>query len=48
MGKIRRYLEEHEQDEELRQEMIRKGYERMAKWTAEEFGDRLMKIINKL
>lgn len=36
------------QDEELRQEMIRKGYVRMAKWTANEFGNRLVKIINKL
>lgn len=36
------------QDEELRQGMIRKGYERMAKWTAKEFADRLVKIINKL
>lgn len=35
-------------DEELRQEMIRKGHARMARWTANEFGDRLVKIINKL
>lgn len=36
------------QDEELRQKMIRKGYRRMEKWTTKEFGDRLVKIINKL
>lgn len=35
-------------DDNLRQEMSRKGRERMAKWTDKEFGDRLEKIINKI
>lgn len=36
------------QDEGLRQEMISKGYERMAKWTSKEFGNRLVKIVNRI
>lgn len=36
------------QSEELRQEMIRKGQERMEKWTSKEFGSRLEKMISKI
>lgn len=36
------------QDEELRQEMIKKGYARTAKWNSKKFGDRFVKIINKI
>lgn len=36
------------QDENLRQKMIRKGYERMEKWTVKEFEDRLVKIVDKI
>lgn len=36
------------QDEEFRQEMIRKGHARMEKWTTKDFGDRLVKIIQEI
>ena len=35
-------------DEELRQDMIRKGHERINKWTKKEFSNRLQKIITRI
>ena len=35
-------------DENIRREMIRKGYQRMGKWNVESFTERLQKIVNRI
>ena len=35
-------------DDDLRQEMIQKGYDRINRWTRKEFGERLRRIMEKI